>query len=89
VIGVVIAIASPSGWESSGGVAWILVSCLVGALGSVFVKRIEVGGRQLQAWSALASFTVLMPLALVTEDNFVAPILADPLAVIGCLISPG
>lgn len=89
VIGVVIAIASPSGWESSGGVAWILVSCLVGAFGSVNVKKIEVGGRQLQAWSALASFTVLMPLALVTEDNFVAPILADPLAVIGCLIFAG
>jgi O-acetylserine/cysteine efflux transporter len=30
-----------------------------------------------------------MPLALVTESNFVAPIMADPLAVIGCLIFAG
>lgn len=89
VIGVVIAIASPSGWESSGGVVWILVSCLVGALGSVYVKRIDVGGKQLQAWSALASFVVLMPFALATEDNFTAPLVANPLEVIGCLIFAG
>lgn len=89
VIGVVIAIASPSGLDSSGGVVWILVSCLVGALGSVYVKRIDVGGKQLQAWSALASFVVLMPFALATEENFVAPLVADPLAVIGCLVFAG
>lgn len=89
IIGVVIAIASPSGWESSAGLGWIGLSCLVGALGSVYVKKIDVGGKPLQAWSALASFVVLMPFALVTEENLIAPLMANPLQVFGCLIFAG
>lgn len=89
IIGVVIAIASPSGWESSAGLGWIGLSCLLGALGSVYVKKIDVGGKPLQAWSALASFVVLLPFAMLTEDNLVAPMVASPLEIFGCLIFGG
>lgn len=89
IVGVVIAISSPSGLESSAGLGWIGLSCFVGALGAVYVKKIDVGGKPLQAWSALASFAVLMPFALLTEDRLLAPLAATPLQVLGCLIFSG
>tara|TARA_B100000678_G_scaffold271634_1_gene260458 strand:+ start:720 stop:1607 length:888 start_codon:yes stop_codon:yes gene_type:complete len=89
IIGVVIAIASPAGWESSAGLGWIALSCLIGALGSVYVKKIDVGGKPLQAWSALASFAVLLPFAFITEPVPVAPLMANPLQILGCLIFAG
>ena len=87
--GVVIAISSPSGLQSSAGLGWIGLSCLVGALGSVYVKKIDVGGKPLQAWSALASFVVLLPFSLATERDLVAPLTAHPWQVLGCLIFAG
>ncbi|GAB5349293.1 DMT family transporter [Alteriqipengyuania sp. 357] len=89
IIGVVIAVASPSGWESSAGLGWIGLSCLVGALGAVYVKKIDVGGKQLQAWSAFASFAVLLPFAFVTEPIPIEPLMTDPFKLLGCLIFAG
>ena len=84
-----IAISSPSGLQSSAGLGWIGLSCLVGALGAVYVKKIDVGGKPLQAWSALASFVVLLPFSLATERDLVAPLAAHPWQVLGCLIFAG
>src|SRR6187401_478647 len=40
-VGVGVAVASPSAWSSSTGLVFVFLSALVGALGAVFLKRIE------------------------------------------------
>jgi O-acetylserine/cysteine efflux transporter len=71
-IGVGVAVASPSAWSSSTGLVFVFLSALAGALGAVFLKRIELGALNLQAWAALGSVVVLFPLSFVLESGQVA-----------------
>lgn len=83
--GVLLAIMSKGAMAASGGALLVFVSALVGALGAVFVKRLEMDGMTLQAWAAVASSVVLLPLSLAIETGHVAALTASPWAVAGCL----
>ena len=75
-VGVGVAVASPSAWSSSTGLVFVFLSALVGALGAVFLKRIELGSVNLQAWAALGSVAVLFPMSLALESGQVASVTA-------------
>jgi O-acetylserine/cysteine efflux transporter len=55
---------------------FVFLSALVGALGAVFLKRIELGSVNLQAWAALGSVAVLFPMSLAFESGQVASVTA-------------
>ena len=74
--GVAVAVASPSGWDSGTGLAFVFASAVLGALGAVMLKRIELGAVRLQAWAAAGSTLVLVPLSLMTEQGQGATALA-------------
>lgn len=83
--GVVTAMSGQLALDTGGGVLLVFASSVVGALGSVFVKRLEIGSLTLQAWAALASTTLLLPLAFLVEPD-PRPAFADaPWALLGCI----
>ncbi len=84
--GVIVAVASPSGWQSSSGLVFIAASAVIGALGTVLVKRVEITAISLQAWAALASVLVLVPLTAVLETGQFASVSAAPLPFAACLL---
>lgn len=75
-VGVGVAIASPSAWANSLGLAFVFASAVVGALGSVLLKRIAVEPIRLQALAGMVSAAVLFPLSLATETGQVAATVA-------------
>lgn len=68
-LGVGVAIASPSGWSSSVGLIFVGISAIVGALGSVWLKTIEMPPLRLQAWAGLVSALVLFPISALSESG--------------------
>ena len=85
LVGVGIAVASPAGMEAGIGMAFLFASAVIGALGSVFFKRLEIGAVEMQAWAGLASVIVLFPLSFLLEGGQVAAIKAAPLEIAACL----
>lgn len=85
-IGVVVAIGSPSGLDSGWGLAYVFAGAVIGALGSVFFKRIEIGAVAMQAWAGVASVAVLFPLSFALESGQGAAVMAAPLEVAACLV---
>lgn len=83
--GVLIAIASPDGWQSSWGLAFVFASAIVGSLGSVWIKQIDLGPLRLQAWAAVGSVLVLAPLSLALESGQVAAVQAAGLPFLAAL----
>lgn len=75
-LGVGVAIASPSGWSSSVGLIFVGASAVVGALGSVWLKTIDLSPLRLQAWAGLVSALVLFPMSALTESGQGAAVLA-------------
>ncbi|MEQ8411312.1 MAG: DMT family transporter [Erythrobacter sp.] len=88
-VGVAIAIGSPSGLESGWGLGFVFASSVIGALGSVFFKRLSIGAVTMQAWAGLASVIVLLPLSFALESGQGAALAASPLAVAGCVAFAG
>lgn len=87
--GVLIAVSSPAALETSGGVALIFASALMGALGTVFVKRLDLSSVRLQAWAAVASILVLLPLTAATESGQIDSLADAPLEAAACLLFAG
>lgn len=87
--GVGLAIGSPSGSSSPLGLGLAFTGVMIGSLGSVFVKRIEIGSVALQAWAALISLAVMLPVTLTFETGQIDAIRAAPLAVAGCVVFAG
>ena len=57
-------------WE---GLTLVVLSCFVGSLGLIFVKRLhDIKPLQLQAWIGVVGGPVLLGLSLVTETNQIA-----------------
>ncbi len=83
--GVLFAMAGDNQMETSTGLLLVFVSAVVGALGSVFVKRLELPSIRLQAWAAIASVAVLLPLTAMMESGQVAALAAAPWEVAACL----
>lgn len=76
--GVGLAIASPSAWEASTGLAFVFASAMVGAAGSIFLKQIDFDPLRLQAWAALSSSIALFPLSFVMETGQIPAMTAQP-----------
>lgn len=84
--GVVLAMSAQASWEAGSGLLFVFASAVVGALGSTFVKRLDIGAFQLQACAALSSTAVLVPLTLAVEPSPLGAIAAAPLELLGCLL---
>lgn len=78
LVGVGIAMGSPSAMGSIVGLLLVFAAAVIGALGSVFFKRLEIGALDMQAWAGLASAIVLVPASLATETGQIASIAAAP-----------
>lgn len=87
--GVGLAMGSPAEGSSFAGLALAFCGVLIGSLGSVFVKRIEVGAVALQAWAALISFAIMLPVTFTFETGQLDAISAAPLAIAGCVVFAG
>ena len=87
--GVAIAVASPSGWENSVGLLFVFAGAFVGALGSIYLKTIELSARELMAWAGLFSTVLLLPLSLMLESGQAAAGLAAPLELGAALLFSG
>ena len=84
--GVLVSVMGERALEMGTGLLLVFASAVVGALGSVFVKRLEISSLRLQAWAAVSSSVVLLPLTLGLESGQTAALAADPLALTGCLV---
>lgn len=87
--GVGLAIGAPSGSSDVVGLSYAFAGVLIGAFASVFVKRLEVGAVALQAWAALASLAVMLPMTVAAETGQLEAVRAAPLAVAGCVLFAG
>ena len=87
--GVVLAMSGRSVMEMDAGLWLVFASALVGALGSVFVKRLEIGSFRLQAWASVASILVLTPQSLALEPSAVPAVTAAPWQIIACVLFAG
>lgn len=89
LVGVGIAIGSPAGMEAGAGLAFVFASAVIGALGSVFFKRIEIGAVEMQAWAGVASVIVLIPLSLLLESGQIDAFSGSPAEIAACLFFAG
>ncbi len=87
--GVLFAMASPAGMESGSGLFYLFGGVVVGALGAVFFKRIEIGAVEMQAWAGLASIAFLFPLSFGLESGQFAAVAAAPWEVLACVAFAG
>lgn len=83
--GVALAMMAEDSLEMSAGLWLVFASAALGALGSVFVKKLEVGSFQLQAWASLASMVMLLPLSALVEPSPVAAFSRFPWELAACL----
>lgn len=83
--GVLFAMAGNNQMETSSGLALVFASAVVGALGTVFVKPINLSSIRMQAWAALASVVVLLPLTALMETGHGASWANAPWELAACL----
>lgn len=88
-LGVGIAVASPSGWQSSIGLLFVGASSVVGALGNVGLKRVTLEPLRMQAWAGAISAIVLLPLSLMLEDGHMAAVSAEPWGALAAVLFSG
>ena len=84
--GVLLTMTGKGGLAMSAGLWLVFASALLGSLGSVFVKRLEVDSFRLQAWASVASVAFLMPLSLAFEPSPLPAFTAAPWQLAGCLL---
>lgn len=84
--GVLVAMTGQGGLAMSSGLWLVFLSAVVGAMGSVFVKRLEIDSFRLQAWAALASVAFLTPLTLALEPSPLPALVAAPWELTACLL---
>lgn len=83
--GVMFAMIGESQLETSTGLLLVFASAVVGALGTVFVKQLDLPSIRLQAWAAVASVLVLLPLTALLETGHTASWYAAPWELASCL----
>ena len=84
--GVLFAMAGENQMQTSTGLLLVFLSAMVGALGTVFVKRLDLSSIRLQGWAAVASVAVLLPLSLTLESGQFAALAASPWELAACLV---
>lgn len=87
--GVMLAVASPHGWANSTGLIYVFAGAVVGALGSVYLKTIDLAPLRLMAWAGFFSTLFLLPLSLLFETGQVTAIGANPFDLILALAFSG
>ncbi len=83
--GVLYAMTGGAQLEAGSGLILIFASAVVGSLGTVFVKQLDLPSIRLQAWAAVASVLVLLPLSLVMETGQATSWEAAPWELAACL----
>jgi len=84
--GVVLIAYDPATFGISVGVAFAVLAALVGSIGGIVMKQMEpIGPFHLQAWVAMVSWPVLLPLTALTETGQVAAMSAGGLGFAGAL----
>ena len=83
--GVALAMSAEATLEANTGVLLVFASAVVGALGGVFVKRLEIGSLRLQAWASVASMVVLVPLSLLVGPSPMPALSRAPWELTACL----
>ncbi|QYJ08400.1 DMT family transporter [Qipengyuania flava] len=83
--GVLFAMMGDNQMETSTGLLLVFLSAVIGALGSVFVKRLDIPSIRLQAWAAVASVAVLLPLTFGVEAGQVESLANAPWRLAACL----
>lgn len=92
LVGIGIVLVGQGALSASLGLAFVAISALFGALGSVLLKKLDISPIRLQAWSGLSGTILLLPLSAMTESepvshamgagwNFVAVLLFSALIV--------
>lgn len=84
--GVLLAMTGPGQLSMDEELWLVFASAVLGALGSVFVKRLEIDSFRLQAWAAVASVAVLTPLSIALEPSPLPALVEAPWALAGCLL---
>lgn len=84
--GVLFAMAGENQMQTSTGLLLVFLSAMVGALGTVFVKRLDLSSIRLQGWAAVASVAVLLPLSLTLESGQFAALATSPWELAACLV---
>lgn len=84
--GVTVTIASPEDMQASLGLAIVFLSAIVGSLGAVFLKTLDLSAMRLQAWSGFSSAVALLPLSLLLEAGQVEASLAGGWGFAGALL---
>lgn len=84
--GVLFAMAGENQMQTSTGLLLVFLSAMVGALGTVFVKRLDLSSIRLQGWAAVASVAVLLPLSFTLESGQFAALAASPWELAACLV---
>ena len=84
--GVTVTIASPEDMQASLGLAIVFLSAIVGSLGAVFLKTLDLSAMRLQAWSGFSSAAALLPLSLLLETGQVEASLAGGWGFAGALV---
>lgn len=87
--GVALAVASPTGWENSTGLVFVFAGAFVGALGSVYIKTIELSALRLMAWAGFFSSVLLFPLSALLERGQLSAALAVPWELVAALLFSG
>ncbi|WP_284125932.1 DMT family transporter [Parerythrobacter aestuarii] len=87
--GVVVAVASPSGMESGIGLLYVFAAAVIGSLGAVFFKRIEIGAVEMQGWAGIASVALLFPLSFGLESGQLGAVSANIWPVAACVVFAG
>jgi O-acetylserine/cysteine efflux transporter len=87
--GVLVAVASPAGWENSSGLLFVFAGAFVGALGSVYLKTIDLSALQLMAWAGFFSTLLFFPLSLWLESGQSTNSMAAPWRLAGALLFSG
>lgn len=84
--GVLMAMGSPSAMSGGAGVLFLFAAAVIGALGSVFFKQIDISARAMQAWSGVASVIVLAPLSAMLEHGQLSAVMAAPGEIAAALV---
>lgn len=87
--GVMLAVASPTGWDNSIGLLFVFAGAFVGALGSVYLKTIDLSPLRLMAWAGFFSTLLLLPFSLLLERGQISATLANPIEFGGALVFSG
>jgi len=76
-------------WENSSGLLFVFAGAFVGALGSVYLKTIDLSPLRLVAWAGFFSTMLLFPLSLSLESGQITSSMAVPWQMAGALLFSG